>query len=416
MRRAWVVIAGVGVVALLGVAGGLAAMKSRDGKEPAAPHQAFEPSEATEVVEARQIPWQPMADLVGTVIAMRSVIVSNEMPGVVTHVGFDSGEVVERGQVILQQDETSDRADLEAVRAAVRVAEASIAQSDSEIKLAEVELERLTSVQSRAIAEVELDRARSRLDTARADRGRWLAEVDQAKARVAQVEARLAKLTIRAPFRARAGMRTVQDGQYLAEGMSVVDLQELTDTIYLDFAIPQEYAERATPGTIVTVTGELLGPDPVQIKIVAADATVNNQTRNLRVRAIVDNSRGALVPGMFIQVRVPIDEPRQFVVVPSMAVRRAAYANSIFVITPDETGAMRAHQRFVSLGPTVGEDVIVLEGLTPGELVAAAGSFKLRDGAKIMSAPPGVPPGDGSSESAAGGVVTGDEKAAPAGG
>lgn len=407
MRRAWAVIAGVLIVAVVGVTGGVAVMKVRESRAAQPPAPSFEPSEATEIVEAREIAWQPMADLMGTVFAIRSVMVRNELAGVVTHVGFDSGQIAEAGQIVLQQDETSDRADLEAVTAAVRVAEASIEQADAEIKLAEAELERLTSVQSRAIAEVEIDRARTKLDTARATRGRWAAEVDQARARVAQVEARLAKLTIRAPFRARAGMRTVQEGQYLSEGVDVVALQELTDTIYLDFAIPQEFASRATPGTIVTVTGEALGPDPVQIEVVAADSIVNNQTRNLRVRAIVDNADGALVPGMFVQVRVPIDEPKPYVVVPSMAVRRAAYANSVFVIAPDETGAPRASQRVVTLGPTVGEDVIVLDGLKVGERVAAAGSFKLHDGVKVIDGPPG---GRGSN------VVSGGEPSAATGG
>jgi membrane fusion protein (multidrug efflux system) len=257
-----------------------------------------------------------------------------------------------------------------------------------------VELGRLTSVQSRAIAEVEVDRARAKLDSAKSDRGRWVAEEDQANAHVNQVEARLAKLTIKAPFRARAGMRTVHEGQFLKEGVDVVDLQELTDDIYLDFAIPQQYAPRVKEGTTVMATAGLLGPDPVMIKVVAVDAVVNNDTRNLRVRSIVGNPRGALVPGMSVQVRVPIDEPKSYVVVPNMAVRRAAYANSVFVIEPDKDGkTVRAHQRFVTLGQSIGDDVIVVQGLKAGERVAAAGSFKLHDGVKVMAEPTGNPGG-----------------------
>jgi membrane fusion protein (multidrug efflux system) len=207
---------------------------------------------------------------------------------------------------------------------------------------------------------------------------------------VAQVEARLAKLTIRAPFRARAGMRTVHEGQFLKEGTDVVELQELTSSIYLDFAIPQQYAPRVKEGVTVMATAEMLGPDPVQIKVVAVDATVNYDTRNLRIRSIVENPRGVLVPGMSVQVRVPIEEPRTYVVVPNLAVRRAAYANFVFTVAPDKDGqTLRAHQRFVTLGQTIGEDVIVLEGLKPGERIAGAGSFKLREGAKVM---PGSPP------------------------
>lgn len=389
MRGKGVVVTVVGIGVLLAAAGGAWYVMQEKAPQPGTEAAAYEPMEAAQIIEAREIDWQPMADMVGTVIAIRSVAVRNELAGVVREVGYQSGDIVEEGQVLLRQDETSDQADLEAVRASVRVAEASVTQARSEIELAKTELERLIGVPSGAIAAVEIDRARNTLETAKADLGRWVAEVDQANARVAQIEARIAKLTIRAPFRARAGLRTVHEGQYLAEGADVVTLQEVTEKIYLDFAVPQEYAARVVPGTIVMANGELLGPEPAPIEVVASDATVNNQTRNLRVRAIVNNPGGLLVPGMFVQVEVPIDSPQRFVVVPTTAVRRAAYANSVFVIAPDESGTVRAHQRYVSLGQTVGEDVIVLDGLKPGEKIAAAGSFKLRDGVAVMVAPPG---------------------------
>jgi multidrug efflux pump subunit AcrA (membrane-fusion protein) len=87
---------------------------------------------------------------------------------------------------------------------------------------------------------------------------------------------------------------------------------------------------------------------------------------------------------------VPIEEPHTYVVVPNLAVRRAAYATFVFTVTPDEKDpqSLRAHQRFVTLGQTIGEDVIVLQGLKPGERIAGAGSFKLREGAKVA---PGAP-------------------------
>lgn len=391
MRRSSVVAAVLLFGGLAVAVGGLAMYKVRQ-IEASQSVEAYEPAETVELVDAQEKPWQPMADLVGTVIAVRSVVVRNEIAGVVRSVGFDSGSVVEEGQVLLTLDDTADRADLEAAKAAVRVAEATVPQAEARIRLAERMLERLSSAETRAVAASEIDRARSELDAARADRDRWLAEVDQARARVAQVETRIAKLTIRAPFRARAGMRSVHEGQYLAEGTDVVALQELTDKIYLDFAIPQEYAARVKPGTAVMATGALLGPEPVRIEVVAVDATVNNDTRNLRVRAVVDNTRGLLVPGMFIQIRVPTQEPRPYVVVPSTAVRRAAYADSVFVVEPAEApDTLRSKQRFVKLGPSIGDEVVVLEGLKPGERVAASGSFKLRDGALVAPAPPGAP-------------------------
>lgn len=390
MNRSAVIGGVLALVVLGGAVGGYLWYKKHQAPPAQGGTPAFEPADAVELVEATQKQWHPTADLVGTVIANRSVQVRNELAGVITSVGFTSGSVVEKGDVLITMDTSTEKADLDAANAAVRVAEAMIPQVDSKIHLAEIELNRMKSaMQGGAAVDFEIDKAQTEVDTQKADRVRWMAQIDQAKAQAAQVQTRIAKMTIAAPFRARAGMRSVHEGQYLAEGADVVLLQELTDTIFLDFAIPQEYAPRVRRGTTVMATGDLLGPDPVRIEVVAVDATVSYDTRNLRVRAVVDNSRGFLVPGMFVQVRVPIDTPKTYVVVPSTAVRRTAYASMVYVVQPDANGATRAHQRVVSLGQSIGEDVIVLNGLQAGEKIAAAGSFKLRDGAKILVGPPG---------------------------
>lgn len=391
MRR-WIIGTGVVVLAGLLLAGAAWANRS-DAKGQEAPQgHAFEPAEAVVVAGAEQVSWQPTADLVGTVVAVRSVALSNEVAGVVTSVGFESGSVVEPGQVLVTLDDSKDRADLAVAQANVRVMQASVPQAETRIRLAEIMVQRLEKVEGRGVAEAELDRARAELETARADKARWEAEVERARAGVAQVEARLAKFAIRAPFRARTGMRTVHPGQYLGEGASIVGLQELTDRIYLDFAIPQEYAPKVVPGTTVAATAPVLGPGTIAVEVIAMDATVNPDTRNIRVRASVANPRGLLIPGMSVPVRVPLDEPRMLVAIPSTAVRRAAYGNSVFLVAPDDTGKLRARQKFVTLGQSLGERVIVLDGISPGDRVAAAGSFKLRDGALIMPpAPAGTP-------------------------
>lgn len=388
------IIVAVGIFAGIAVVGGGLALVKYRMLHPAGGGAApFELAQAVQVVTAKEVSWQPTADLVGTVFSLRSIRVCNELAGKIKEVRFESGGVVEADQVLFTLDDSSDRADLAAAEASIRVAESNLAVAESRTKLAETELRRRSDAShSSAIAEVEVDRANSELDKARADHGRFLAEVDLAKAHVAQVKARVDKLTIKAPFRGKAGMRTVHEGQYLAEGEVVVMLEEVADKIYLDFAIPQEYLARVHAGTVVMATSALFGPNPVKIEVVALDATVNNDTRNVRVRSIVNNPGALLQPGMFVQIQVPADEAKRYVMVPSTAVRRNSYADQVFVVVPERAGApgagetpekLRAKQRFVKLGPAVGENVIVLDGLKAGESIAADGSFKLRDGSLL---------------------------------
>jgi membrane fusion protein (multidrug efflux system) len=359
------------------------------------PPPPFEPAEAVTIAQAREIRWRPMSDLVGTVLAKRSIMVSNELAGVIKELPFESGTIVEPGQVLLVQDSASDLADLDAAKAALRVAQANVAVAQPRVTVAGSEFARLANAKERgAASEMDYDRAKAEVDRAKADLERTHAEVTQAEARVAQVQARLDKRTIVAPFRARVGLKTVHLGQYLAEGAQIVMLQEISDTIHLDFAIPQEYLARVVPGLEVMATCPVMGPDPIKITVVAIDATVNNETRNVRVRASVDNPDDRLRPGMFVQIRVPVEPEQTYTAVPITAVRRSSYGDQVFIVSDGkEPGTMRASQRFVKLGPMVENDVIVLEGVKPGERIAANGSFKLREGSLVMSTAPGGSPG-----------------------
>jgi membrane fusion protein (multidrug efflux system) len=387
------------VTLLVVVGGGLALWKYRSIKAAGAGGMAFEPAEAVEVVAARPVKWQPTAQLSGTAIALQSVTLSNEVAGTIREVRFESGSIVEQGQVLLTLDTTTQEAERRALEASVRVMDAAIALAEAEQRVAEANLRRVTlAVESRAVSESELDQARSRLDAATAQLARSKAERQQAQARVEQMNSMIDKMTLKAPFRAIAGLRNVHPGQYLAEGASVVGLQSVSDTIYVDFALPQEHASRVKKGDVVMARAPMISPEPVRIEIAALDAVANSTTRNVRVRAIVPNPEQKLRPGMFVDVVAPTGPEQEFIAIPLTAVGRASFGDHVFVIGPDESdpAKLRAYHRPVRLGPSIGQsgDVIVLEGLKAGEEVAASGRFKLRDKALVIRGQ-GTPSGEG---------------------
>ncbi len=421
MKRSSIVV-GVSVFVLLGaVGGGLAWVKYRQ-IAAAASVPAFEPPTAVQIVRSTTRSWQPVGELVGTVVALRSVTSANEVGGLVTHVGFESGDIVEAGQVLVKLDDATERAELRSAEAMLKFALADVGVVETRIKLAESELRRQrAAVEARASSAQELDRAQAEFERTSAERERALATVEQARAQVEEIRSKLDKLVIRAPFRARVGLRSVHEGQFLSPpmgetGSPVARLVEVAPKIYVDFAVPQERVAGVVKGMVVE--GEMEGgagaaSRHVKLEVAAVDATADSSTRNVRVRAIVDNTDGSLRPGMFLKVRVPVEAAREFVVVPVSAVRRASYADQVFIIAsvpgtgPDGKPAeqLRASQRFVKLGTTIGDEVIVLEGLKAGEQIAAGGSFKLRDGALVM---PGAAGG------AAGGAAPGSAPGASA--
>ena len=394
------------IVLSLCLLGGLAAAatgiwwwKTRVIDKAAAGGGGWEPAEAVQTITVGAGKWRPTANMVGTVFPIRSVTVSNEVAGTVKEVNFDSGSVVEAGAPLLTLDTSTEDADLKAAQAAVGVAEANRDLVASNLHLAESNWRRVSEAAAKnAIAAIEADKAKAELDAAQANVDRMTAELNQSRAKVEQVQSLIRKKHILAPFKGRTGIRTVHPGQYLKEGADIVVFQGIDPKIYLDFALPQEETWRVKPGAIFMITSAMLGPKPVPVEVVALDAQVNMATRNVRVRSIIANPGEALRPGMSVDVSVPIGEEQDYVVGPSGAVRRSPYGDHVFIVGPsakpgDQPGAMRATQRFVKLGPSLGQSVIVTDGLRIGETIASVGSFKLHDGALVNANPPEAPPG-----------------------
>jgi membrane fusion protein (multidrug efflux system) len=210
---------------------------------------------------------------------------------------------------------------------------------------------------------------------------------------VANLEAVIAKKTLVAPFRARVGLTDLQPGAYLDTGTRIAMLQGVDPDAYVDFALPQDMAAAIRPGVSVKLGGAQIPGGTVAAEIVAEDASVDATNRAVRFRAIARGLGERLRPGAFVDVVAVTAPPRPALLVPLTAVRRAPYGQHVFVLV-HENGQSRARQRVVQTGAVQGTDIVVTEGLAEGELIAGAGSFKLREGllVQMTDAPAGGEP------------------------
>ncbi len=343
---------------LVGTGLGLAKWKQKSQQEADADAASMpEPMESVTAAIARERTHRHTTTVIGTVLALRSVTLRNELPGAVRHVALTPGLVVEAGTVLVALD--------------VAVEEAELRAQEAQAKLAETLLGRMERAsQKRAASEVEVDRAR--------------AERDIALAQIARTKAIIERKTIRAPFRARVGLSDVHPGQYLEQGTELTTLQGVDDAVHIDFAVAQRFAAGLREGDTIDVLGG--AETSIAATIVAIDARVDPGTRNAMVRARIADASQAPAPGASVRVRVPIGVPRTLVSVPVSALRRGPGGDYVFVILPDAAAKPRAHPRAVRSGAIVGDEVLVLEGIAAGEQVAASGSFKLREGALVAIA------------------------------
>jgi membrane fusion protein, multidrug efflux system len=349
------------LLALLVIAIGLAAWK-RDSLAEADAAAASQP-EPTEVVTAAVATVREhlrTSTSIGTVMALRSITLRNELPGKVVQVALVPGQVVETGALLVAQDVTVEAAELKAQQAQVALSETILGR-----------LERASK--NRGASEVEVDRAR--------------AERDIALAQVARIQALIDRKTLRAPFRARIGLSDVHEGQYLDEGTELTTLQGVDDAVNVDFSVSQQVAAGLAEGDRVEVAARSEGPTTPGT-IVALDSRVDPRTRNAWVRARVEGAGDAPAPGASVRVIVPVGAAQSAVAVPVTALRKGSDGAHVFVLAADEQGRLRARLRQVESGAILGDEVLVLSGLQPGEQVAAAGSFKLRDGVLVALAEP----------------------------
>jgi len=318
-----------------------------------------EPVEAVTVATATAREHRESTTAIGTVLALESITLRNELAGTVRHVSLTPGAIVEPGTVLVALDTSVEAADLRALQAQAALAETTLRRH-------------VYLRQHEANAEAEVDQARAQRDV-------MLAQVERLRAVIA-------KKIIRAPFRARVGLADVHVGQYLNEGVQLTTLQGVSDEENVDFSVPQSVAAALTHGSTVEIaTAE--GAEPISARIVAIDAKVDPATRNAMVRARISGEKEMPSPGASVRVQVPLGTTGTAVAVPATALRKGPGGDHVWVLAADDGGALRAHERPVASGPVVGDAVLILKGLKPGEQVAASGSFKLREAVKVQPTP-----------------------------
>ena len=319
------------------------------------------PPLAVTTAEVREVQWRSELSAVGSLVAVQGATVSTEVPGTVRKISFESGDTVEEGALLIRLDTSIERAEMESAQA--------------NAKLAGLQLQRAKKLRAAgAGSEAAFDEAAAR--------------AAQAAAEVSKLRADLAKKTIRAPFSGRLGIRQVDLGEVLQPGAPIVSLQSF-DPIYVEFALPQQALSQVAVGHRVHVRTDAFPGRAWTGEVDVIDAEVDASTRNVTMRALVDNEAGELRPGMFVDTTVERPEARELLAIPASSVLFAPYGNSVYVVDDQEgEGAesqLVVEQVFVRLGERRGDLVAVTSGLSAGQTVVSTGAFKLQTGMSVVT-------------------------------
>jgi membrane fusion protein (multidrug efflux system) len=349
------------LVVTLAVIGGLGFVKFRQIQVAIAQGASFQlPPTAVTTVVAKHETWPSTMTVIGTAAAIQGVTVSADLPGTIDRIHFESGQPVHEGDILVELDTRQERAQL--------------ANLEAQRDLAKINYDRAQElVRAGVISKSEYDNAS--------------AQQKATEAQVGDIKAAIARKTIHAPFSGVLGIRQVSLGQYLAAGQAIVSLQSV-NPIYVNFGVPQQETQKVTLGRVLRVTSTDLPGLAFPGKVTALDSVISEQTRNIQVQATLPNQSGKLRPGMFVQVDLPLGQPRQVVPLPASAINYAPYGDSVFIVTDMKDAKGNSYrgvrQQVVKIEGSLGDQVAITSGINPGDEVVSAGVFRLRNGAPVL--------------------------------
>lgn len=342
------------------------------------------PPSLVEVITVEPTQAQIRASLPGRVDAMRNAQVRARVTGIVQRILFEQGSEVSQNQPLFQIDPAIYQAAFDRARADLQRA-----QADEKAAIA-LASRYAPLVKINAVSQQEYDDAVARADQARAN-------VMAAQAALASAEIDLSYTLVTSPINGRIGEALVTEGALVeASTATQMALVQQIDPIYVD--VYQSVTELAklrrdfAQGRLKQVSANAAQVDvvlqdgsvyPGKAKLLFTGMTVNETTGQVVLRTEVENPDAVLLPGMYVRVRIEQGVADDALLVPQQALQRAANGLNNLYVVRDGKAVMVP----VQVGNDYDNQIIISQGIEPGDEIIVAGFQKIRPGAPVQTRP-----------------------------
>ncbi len=284
----------------------------------------------------------------GTVVANEYAELRPEVNGRLTYLNVQEGKYIQQGTVLARVNDADLRAQME--------------KSKVQLQLAQQTEERLRKLlEVSGINQSDYDLALNQVNTLKAD--------------IDYTQTLIDKTVVKAPFNGVIGLRRVSPGQYVTTNDVIASIQQL-DKIKIDFTIPEQYSSIISIGKQVDVEMDALNSIKKKARIIAVEPQVNQQTRNLLIRAILEG--GTANPGAFVKVYVDAGDNSKAIMVPTNAIIPEDKNNQLILVKNGKASFVD-----VETGYRQADNVEISKGVSPGDTVIVTGVLFARPGSSV---------------------------------
>jgi len=317
-------------------------------------------------------------DYTGFVEATQEMNLAPQVTGQIVGKYFKGGDTVQAGQVLYEIDPRTYKANLLS-------AEGNLASARAALANAEMDAERYTKLyEQNAVSKQMLDNAVTARDQARAS-------VKALEGLLLNAQINMEETKVTAPFTGRTDTSSLEVGNYVAAGQSVLTKISNTDPVFVKFSIAEpEYLTLAAASdgngaaldnlSAVLANGETYG---LKGKVAEVNRGISDNTGTLTIKATFQNPKKELLPGMFAHIQATGGVRENALLIPQRSVTELMYKNFVYVVGADNKVIMKE----IKLGQKVGRLIMVNGGLTGEETLVVEGVGKMRQGALVDPQP-----------------------------
>ena len=292
-------------------------------------------------------------DMSGTLLPYEETEIHPEVAGRVTMLNIKEGSFISRGTVLARLFDVDLQAQLHKLQVQLQLARKT---EDRQVQLLKIG----------GISQADYDLSVLSINSIMAD--------------MSVLQANISKTIIRAPFNGRIGFKNISIGAFITP-TTVITTIRAVNQLKLEFSVPEKYGSKVSTGQYISFSIEGV-PKKYAAKVIATESTISQDSRSLKVRALVDHVDKFLTAGSFAKVTFNLGDNNQAIMIPSQAIIPGARDKKVVV---DRGGT--AQFQIVKTGTRDSANIQVTEGLVVGDTIVISGLLTLKPGAKIQLIP-----------------------------